>query len=302
MIVKMNQMTNAAIFAAIASILIIGGTLPFGMLLLFLGVPVTMAVLASKVQARYAFGAMFVTLIIVSFALDPVSALTSLPFLAMGTFVGASLAKGETLYFTSVQGAISSLATLLVLYVIFDIFKLSSPAELKLLVESSFLRFLIQNPNVLDAQMISSYALILIQLLPSSIIFFHYLFGMICALIAAKVIKKMGKTTNIEPFTRLIMTNAAKNLTIWTTFLLFSIFFISGRNVFLMNAVAIIMMMAGVVGIAGLIGLIFSSYPKKFLLLPLVFFVHMLLGPLTFYIYAIIDAQFDFRGVRKVLR
>lgn len=299
---KTNQLTNAAIFAAIASILIIGSALPFGVLLLFLGVPVTMAVLSTRVERWYAYGSVLVTLLIISLVLDPVSAMMSLPFLAMGTFVGASLAKGDTLYFASVQGAVSSFGTLLVLYFSFDILKMSSAAELKSLIELTFLRLLLQNPNILDMQMISSYAALIVQLLPSSIIFFHYLFGMICALITAKIVKRMGKTTNIEPFTKLIMTDTVKSLTIWITFLLFLMFLFVGQNVFLVNATAIMMMMAAVVGIAGLIGLIFSSYSKKFILLPLMVFVHFILGPLTFYIYAIIDAHYDFRGVRKVLR
>lgn len=299
---KTNQLTNAAIFAAIASILIIGSALPFGVLLLFLGVPVTMAVLSTRVERWYAYGSVLVTLLIISLVLDPVSAMMSLPFLAMGTFVGASLAKGDTLYFASVQGAVSSFGTLLVLYFSFDILKMSSAAELKSLIELTFLRLLLQNPNILDMQMISSYAALIVQLLPSSIIFFHYLFGMICALITAKIVKRMGKATNIEPFTKLIMTNTVKSLTIWITFLLFLMFLFVGQNVFLVNATAIMMMMAAVVGIAGLIGLIFSSYSKKFILLPLMVFVHFILGPLTFYIYAIIDAHYDFRGVRKVLR
>lgn len=299
---KTNQLTNAAIFAAIASILIIGSALPFGVLLLFLGVPVTMAVLSTRVERWYAYGSVLVTLLIISLVLDPVSAMMSLPFLAMGTFVGASLAKGDTLYFASVQGAVSSFGTLLVLYFSFDILKMSSAAELKSLIELTFLRLLLQNPNILDMQMISSYAALIVQLLPSSIIFFHYLFGMICALITAKIVKRMGKATNIEPFTKLIMTDTVKSLTIWITFLLFLMFLFVGQNVFLVNATAIMMMMAAVVGIAGLIGLIFSSYSKKFILLPLMVFVHFILGPLTFYIYAIIDAHYDFRGVRKVLR
>lgn len=299
---KTNQLTNAAVFAAIASILIIGSALPFGVLLLFLGVPVTMAVLSTRVERWYAYGSVLVTLLIISLVLDPVSAMMSLPFLAMGTFVGASLAKGDTLYFASVQGAVSSFGTLLVLYFSFDILKMSSAAELKSLIELTFLRLLLQNPNILDMQMISSYAALIVQLLPSSIIFFHYLFGMICALITAKIVKRMGKATNIEPFTKLIMTDTVKSLTIWITFLLFLMFLFVGQNVFLVNATAIMMMMAAVVGIAGLIGLIFSSYSKKFILLPLMVFVHFILGPLTFYIYAIIDAHYDFRGVRKVLR
>lgn len=299
---KTNQLTNAAVFAAIASILIIGSALPFGVLLLFLAVPVTMAVLSTRVERWYAYGSVLVTLLIISLVLDPVSAMMSLPFLAMGTFVGASLAKGDTLYFASVQGAVSSFGTLLVLYFSFDILKMSSAAELKSLIELTFLRLLLQNPNILDMQMISSYAALIVQLLPSSIIFFHYLFGMICALITAKIVKRMGKATNIEPFTKLIMTDTVKSLTIWITFLLFLMFLFVGQNVFLVNATAIMMMMAAVVGIAGLIGLIFSSYSKKFILLPLMVFVHFILGPLTFYIYAIIDAHYDFRGVRKVLR
>lgn len=299
---KTNQLTNAAVFAAIASILIIGSALPFGVLLLFLGVPVTMAVLSTRVERGYAYASVSVTMLIIAIVLNPVSAMMSLPFLAMGTFVGASLAKGDTLYFASVQGAVSSFGTLLVLYFSFDILKMSSAAELKAMIELTFFRLLLQNPSLLDVKMIPSFATMIVQLLPSSIIFFHYLFGMICALITARVVKRMGKETNIEPFTKLIMPNTAKNLTIWITFFLFLLFFFVGQNVFVVNATAIMMMMAAVVGIAGLLGLIFSAYPKKFILLPLMVFLHFVLGPLTFYIYAIIDAHYDFRGVRKVLR
>lgn len=299
---KTNHFVRAAIFAAIASILIMGATLPFGMLLLFLGVPVTMAVLAAKTGGWYAFGSVSVTMLMVSLMMDPISAMVSLPFLAMGSFVGASLAKGDSLYFASVCGAVSSFATLFVLYLAFDVLKLLSPAELKTVIGTSFFRLLLENPHLVHPQAVPSFVFTLVQLLPSSIIFFHYVFGMICALITAKIVKRMGMKTNIEPFAKLIMTNTAKNFTIWITCFLFLIIFINGQNIFLMNAGAVMFMMAGVVGIAGLWGLIFSAYPKKFILLPLVFFTHLLMGPFIFYIYAIVDAQFDFRGVRKALR
>ncbi|MDO4753996.1 MAG: DUF2232 domain-containing protein [Bacillota bacterium] len=299
---KTNQLTNAAIFAAISAIFMIGALLPIGWLFQVVALPVTMAILSMKADAPYVFGAAFVAFVIASLVINPVNAMLSVPSLAVGFCVGIPLSRGESLYYTAVFGAVSSIATLTIFYLAFDLFEISHVSEFKLSLEAFLEDTLIRNPGYMDVQMIPAVVALFIQLIPSSIVVSHYIFGMICALVAAYILRKMGIRTNIEPFSRLIMSGPAMNLTVLITFIVFLATYIGGSNIFLVNILSVLMTMAGIVGLAGVIGLIFSAYSKKFVLLLAMLFLHMIMGPLMFYVYAIIDAHYDFRGVRRKMR
>lgn len=304
---KTNQLTAAAVFAAIATIMMIGGeALPFGSFLLFFGVPVSMAILAMRVDVIYVFASAFVTLVLASLFVTPLNAMIGIPFFAMGVLVGIRVKSGGSLFDTASQAAISSAVTLLLLYLSIHIFKISTPNELKQYIEQSFVQafafrgelFSESVGGMHDPQTVAVLVRFFVQMIPSSVIFVHFAFGMVCTILTAKIVRKMGGTTNIEPFTKLILSAAVMRFTIAVSFFIFLLSFMGMNNLLMMNIGSLIFMMASVAGIAGIIGLIFSKNPKKFILLISAFFVHMFMGPMMFYLYAIIDGVYDFRGVR----
>lgn len=274
-----------------------------GGLLLFFGVPVTMAILAMKVGDGYVVASLVVTMT-VCWMLISLNALAGLPFLILGLLVGRLLKRGEALYETAGIASASALCSLFLLYVFSDMMGMMSPDALMQMIETSFTETVhaaaSQNAAV-DPTFIAATSVLLIQLLPAGIVFLHFILALICATLVCKLAKRLGVSCKAEPFTKLILSPQAKSLTIWITTVFFVLFFIGVRNLFLLNATVIIFYVNGVVGIAGIIGLILSSHRKKAAILVGFVVAHMVIGPLSLYFYAILDAHYDFRGVKAKL-
>lgn len=281
------------------ALMISGMGLPLGGLILFLGVPTAMAVLSMRVRSAYALLAAAVAVVLASFVISPINAVIALPSLIMGVLIGVQLSGGAGLYDTSAFAALSSVVTLLLLYASIHMLDMVTADEMRLFIEASVHHMFAYQSDLIDPATLSALVTVAIQLLPAAVVFFHFVAAMISTVVTSKISKRIGLKTEAEPFLKLILSHGAGRVTVLATTLFFLLFLAGMNNLFIINATALVFYMTGVVGIAGLVGLLFVPHRKKAVILITTLLMHFIIGPMALYIYAIVDSRYDFRGVRR---
>lgn len=296
---KSNKLTTSAIFAAILALTIALGAVPYGFVALFLATPVTAAVLAIRVGVRYSMLAGGVACILAGMLAAPATALASVPFVAMGIIIGYRLGMGDDLLYTSLYAAMSSAVTLAIFVIAVNFMGLVSAADIVETVRLSLQMSLAASGMSVAPEVFSTIIEVFIMLLPSGIVFFHFLAALVAAQISGSIARRIGLPNNARTFGELILSPQAMNFTV-VMIIMISILVIMGVNhPFFANINTLTLYIAGAAGIAGILGLVFSQNRNKALILGLALLGHFVLGSAVFYLYAILDSRYDFRGIRS---
>ncbi len=296
---KSNQIITLAIFTAILTLIVAASSTPVGSLLLLVGAPVASALLTMRAGFGSSLLAGAVACAIASQLATVFAAVAAVPFLVMGCIIGYRLGKGDDLLYTGLYATMSSAVTLALLFFYINILGAVSAGDVTEYIRVSLMRGFASQSIGIDPAVFSALVELFILLIPSGIVFFHFLVGVVSTQIAGSLARRMGFPNNARTFGELILSPQVKNFTIGISLVVYLLLIMGVNNPFFTNINSLILYIASAVGIAGILGLIFSPNRSKMLILGCAVFGHFLLGPSMFYLYAIIDSHYDFRGIRN---
>lgn len=287
-----------AIFIAVDVLFVyIAASFQVGYMVASFLLPISMGTIAARRSIKEAIVATGVVLLCVSMIVGGYFALGIFALLVMGLLVSSQIEAKEELFFTSMIASCASVVTLVNLYLVTDVYHIVNGTEIVKLMKAIFLAVFSQSMKGTD---LTVFVDALVTLVPSAVVGAHFIVGFICTLIIAKIYKKAGRMTNIQPFSRFILTTGVARMTVFlsVTLLLISLFQ-DGGTIVLANGASFLTTIASVAGIAGLVGIAKVRSSKRMPILLGTLVLYMFAGGSVFYMYGIVDAFLDFRGVRK---